>query len=278
MDPKFHTPPPPSTIFSLSYPVPFVLLITIQREKQMNSIPLRGHWEGELLLQWFDSEPELRIAVITGAGNKAFCSGQDLIEQEEFTHNPPHPKERKFAPSGFCGLSRRGGKKPVIAAVNGYALGGGFEICLNCDLVVASPTASFGLPESSIGVYAAAGGLPRIVRICGMQLAAEIALAGKRLTAHEAKALQLVNIVTETPEKLLHEALTLASRVANMSPDATIVTRAGLREAWETASVERACQLTADRYEEPLLATPNRDIGLRAFKKKQKPNWVPPKL
>lgn len=146
------------------------------------------------------------------------------------------------------------------------------------DLIVASPTASFGLPESSIGVFAAAGGLPRIVRICGMQIAAEVALAGKRLTAQEAKTFHLVNIVAESPEKLIDTALALASKVATMSPDAIIVTRAGLREAWETASVERAVQQTADRYEELLLATANRDIGLRAFKQKQKPEWVGSKL
>ena len=146
------------------------------------------------------------------------------------------------------------------------------------DLVVASPTASFGLPESSIGVFAAAGGLPRLVRICGMQVAAEIALAGKKLTAGEAKTLNLVNIVAESADELTDTALELASKVAAMSPDATIVTRAGLREAWETASVERAVQLTADRYGELLLATANRDIGLQAFRQKQKPRWVGSKL
>lgn len=131
METKFQTPAPSSSTFSITYPVPFVLLITIERKQQMNSIPLRGHWEGELLLRWFDNEPELRTAVITGSGTKAFCTGQDLIEQEGFTHMPPHPKERLFAPSGFAGMSRRTGKKPLLAAVNGYALGGGFEICLN---------------------------------------------------------------------------------------------------------------------------------------------------
>lgn len=144
--------------------------------------------------------------------------------------------------------------------------------------MVASPTASFGLPESSVGVYAAAGALPRIVHICGMQAAAEIALAGQRLMAKEARDLRLVNIVAKTPETMLEEALALATRVANMSPDSTIVTRAGLREAWETSSVERACQLTADRYEELLLRSPNRTIGLRAFKQKTKPDWVASKL
>lgn len=123
--------PPASSTFSLSFPTPYILLITINRERQMNSIPLKAHWEGELIMQWFDLEPSLRVAIITGSGKKAFCSGQDLIEQEEMTRRSPHPKDLKFAPSGFAGMSRRLGKKPLIAAVNGYALGGGFEICLN---------------------------------------------------------------------------------------------------------------------------------------------------
>ena len=131
MEPKIQHPPPGSSVFAVTFPAPFVLLITINRERQMNSIPLKGHWEGELLFRWFDNEPELRVAVITGSGTRAFCAGQDLMEQEEFTQRPPHPKDRLFAPSGFGGLSRRTGKKPIIAAVNGYALGGGFEICLN---------------------------------------------------------------------------------------------------------------------------------------------------
>lgn len=93
---------------------------------------MEGHWEGDAVFTWFDQEPSLRVAVITGAGDKAFCAGQDLIQQNTRASGGDGGSERQTLPvSGFAGLSRRVGKKPVIAAVNGFALGGGFEICLN---------------------------------------------------------------------------------------------------------------------------------------------------
>lgn len=125
------TSPPEVKCCAISYPAPWVLLVTINRPKQMNSIPYAGHWEMEALFTWFDQEPNLRVAIITGAGNKAFCAGQDLIELGEIKTKRPPVWAMRHPPSGFCGLSRRNGKKPVIAAVNGYALGGGFETSLN---------------------------------------------------------------------------------------------------------------------------------------------------
>jgi enoyl-CoA hydratase/carnithine racemase len=129
--------PPMSSSFLLSFPEEGILVVTINRAKAMNSIPTQAHWEAHELFQWFDKEPSLRVAIITGAGDKAFCAGQDLIElnnrrsmgssQAQFLSHPP---------TGFAGISRRVGKKPVIAAVNGFALGGGFEICLNWYVVL----------------------------------------------------------------------------------------------------------------------------------------------
>src|ERR1700712_1263105 len=108
--------PPSSSSFKLSYPAPYVLLVTINRPEAMNSIPSYAHWEADALFTWFDNEPSLRVAVITGAGPKAFCAGQDLIEQGRFKIKPPTPQEARHPPSGFCGISRRAGKKPIIAA------------------------------------------------------------------------------------------------------------------------------------------------------------------
>ncbi|APA12884.1 hypothetical protein sscle_10g076540 [Sclerotinia sclerotiorum 1980 UF-70] len=272
------TAPPESTSFLLSYPTPQILLITINRPKAMNSIPSFAHWEADAILKWFDNSPELRVAIITGAGEKAFCAGQDLIEQAKVKADPPPMPTTKHPTSGFCGISRRAGKKPIIAAVNGFALGGGFEICLNCDLVVASPLATFGLPEAAVGLYAAAGGLPRLVRNCGLQIATEIALTNRRLSAKEALSYNLINKITQSPETLLKESVEMAEKIVALNPDAVIVSRAGLREAWETGSVERATQIVAQRYDQQLFEGENMKIGLEAFAQKKKPLWVPSKM
>ncbi|KFZ07619.1 hypothetical protein V501_06284 [Pseudogymnoascus sp. VKM F-4519 (FW-2642)] len=264
--------PPTSEAYLVSYPAQHVVLLTINRPKVMNCIHAQGHWDMDAFFQWFDHEPSLRVAIITGAGPKAFCAGQDLIEQGRFKVNRPPTSSMKHPPSGFAGVSRRIGKKPIIAAVNGFALGGGFEITLNCDLVVASPTASFGLPEASVGLYAAAGGLPRVVRNCGLQIASEIAMTGRRLTAEEALKYSLINRVAKSPSTVMEESLELAAKISNLSPDAIIVTRSGLREAWETGSVERATQITSDRYDYQLGTAPNMKIGLVAFAQKKKPD------
>lgn len=145
-------------------------------------------------------------------------------------------------------------------------------------MVVASPTATFGLPEAYVGLYAAAGGLPRIVRNCGLQLASEIAMTNRKLSAREALEYRLINKISALPELVIEDSLALASKIAGLSPDAVIVTRAGLREAWETGSVERATQLVAEKYDRLLAEGPNMKIGLEAFAAKKKPLWVPSKM
>ncbi len=145
-------------------------------------------------------------------------------------------------------------------------------------MIVASPTASFGLPEATVGLYAAAGGLPRIVQNTSLQIASEIAMTGRRLSAQEALDLHLINKISKSQETVVDEAVELAKKVAGLSPDAIIVTRAGLREAWETGSVERAAQRVSDRFDQQLFEGENIKIGLEAFALKKKPLWVPSKI
>ncbi|KAL4925920.1 enoyl-CoA hydratase/isomerase family protein [Aspergillus undulatus] len=291
--PTFQTPPPTSKIYTLSFPSPHILLVTITRAARMNALPTQGHRDGYAIWNWFDEEPSLRVGIITGEGGKAFSAGADLLEQLDFKnqHDSANTSDgsgsggdgeggvrREPMPNGFGGISQRRGKKPVIAAVNGFALGGGFEICLNCDMVIASPTAQFALPEVQRGLYAGAGGLSRIIRTVGMQVGTELALTGRRISAQEAKSLRLINHISESPEKVLSDAIELANRVADVSPDAVIVSRYGLREAWETGSVEQASRATAELYGAKLMKGENIKRGLEAFAQKRKPEWVGSKL
>ncbi|KAJ5239864.1 hypothetical protein N7468_004483 [Penicillium chermesinum] len=275
MAPTFSTPPPKVTFFDLQFPSPGVLLATINRERRMNALPMGAHDEGTALWNWLDSEPSMRVGVITGKGTKAFCAGADLLEQRDSSKDVGNSQPKgtqKIAEGGFAGLTSRRGKKPVIAA--GPLP---FPLVLR-DLVVASPQAQFALPEVLRGLYAGAGGLARVVRNCGMQIGTEIALTGRRLTTEEAVKYNLVNRVAATPESTLPEALELAKSIASMSPDAIIVSRAGLREAWETGNVLEAIRTTADRYSDALRSSENLRIGLEAFAQKKQPQWVPSKL
>lgn len=146
------------------------------------------------------------------------------------------------------------------------------------DMVVASPTATFGLPEALRGIFAGAGGPPRLVRNIGLPLASEMALTGRPITAQRAKELNLVNRIAPSQDRVVDEALKLANEIAAISPDAAIVTRAALKEAWEHGSVERATQLVIERYERALNGGENALEGLKAFAEKRKPNWKPSKL
>lgn len=145
-------------------------------------------------------------------------------------------------------------------------------------MIIASPKASFGLPEASRGIFAGAGGLSRLVRTCGSMLASEIAMAGRVLSAEEAEKYLIINRISKSPESLIDEAVKMANAISSLSPDAIVVTRHGLRQALETGSVERASQLTQDQYGRKLAAAENTMIGLQAFAEKKQPQWVPSKL
>lgn len=279
--------PPPTPAFLLSYPAPHVLLVTMNRPKYGNSLAFAAHWEAHELFRWFDSEPSLCVAIVTGAG-KTFCAGQDLMEQQrllmlqqqhangdEDAEPMPHTGTLRHPPSGFMGLSRRAGKKPVIAAVNGAAIGGGFEMCLGSDIVIAAPTATFSLPEIALGLYAACGGLTRLARLAGMARATDIAMTGRKVTAAEAAAAGIIARVSPTP---LEEAIQVAKQIVSYNPDCIIATRAGLRQAWEDGSVERAAQNHDNMYRQKIQDSENFMIGMMAFAMKEKPLWVPSKL
>ncbi|KAI1470509.1 enoyl-CoA hydratase/carnithine racemase [Daldinia caldariorum] len=305
------TPPPtvPDTI--ISFPQPHVLLVTLNRPKQLNAIPRPQHFALERLWDWYDAEPALRCAVITGSG-RAFCAGADLKEwdtlnssssspdspenakassaEEESSHQQQQPQTKRFPPGGFGGMSNRGGLKPIVAAVNGICFGGGMEMAINCDLVVAAGSASFSLPEVTIGVIALAGALPRLVRSVGRQRAAEMALSGKRYGAREMLAWGLVNEVVEGgkddkdddggggSKAVLEKALEWAQRIAGNSPDAVIVSREGLKLGWESVGPEQGTAILLKGWFARIEKGENAVEGVKSFVERRKPVWKNSKL
>ena len=155
-----------------------VLTVRINRPDRRNALNRAASFELHEVFNQFEQNPEYRVAIITGAGDRAFCAGADLRSEERTAIEDAVPE------SGFGGLVARGGRaKPVIAAVNGFALGGGFEIALACDLVVAADDASFGLPEPRVGLIPGSGGVQRILREIGPKRANSIILTGRRVAA-----------------------------------------------------------------------------------------------
>ncbi|KAI0016901.1 ClpP/crotonase-like domain-containing protein [Xylariomycetidae sp. FL0641] len=278
-------PPPAVPNVRTAFPSPHILLVTLNRPAQLNAIPRPQHFALARLWAWFDAQPSLRCAVITGSG-RAFCAGADLREWDAInsssssspTSTVDEERER-FPPDGFGGLSNRGGKKPVIAAVNGICFGGGFEMALNCDMIVAAKTARFALPEVGIGVIALAGALPRLVKTVGKQRASEMALAGGRYGAEEMKAWGVVNeVVDGGNEDVVNKALDWARRIGANSPDAVIVSREGLKLGWEGVGPQTATDVLKQGWYGRMEKGENMVEGVRSFNEKRKPVWRDSKL
>lgn len=277
--PTFLRPPPGVADALVSFPNPHVLLVVINRPQVLNCIGTRGDQELAALFSWLDAEPSLRCAVITGAG-RAFCAGGDLKEWNDLNAKG---KTKETPPEGFCGLSQRTGKKPVIAAVNGLCYGGGCEMIINCDMTIASEKAVFGLPEVKRGVVATAGALPRLTRIVGRPRAMEMALTGRPVSAQEAAKWGLVNKVVGSggegaTSEVVAEAIRFANIIAENSPDSVIVTREGIKMGWEGVSAEEGTRILKEEWFPRMDQGENMREGVRAFVEKRKPNWVASKL
>ncbi|KAI1349506.1 carnitinyl-CoA dehydratase [Xylaria sp. FL0043] len=258
----------------ISFPRKHILLVTINRPQFMNCLPVGTTIELGALWKWYDSEPELRAAVFTGAGDRAFCAGMDLKERLDIINTSDVAHE--YPSGGFGGMTNRTGKKPIIIACNGHAHGGGMEIVLNADVIFASPNADFRLPEVLRGVSALAGALPRCMVLFGNHRTMDLVLTGRILTLKEAVEWGLVKEVVPQ-EKLLERAIDYADEIAALCPDSVIISRLAAREAWETG-ISRATLRGQELWAENMLKSKNAAEGLAAYREKRKPKWHPSHL
>jgi enoyl-CoA hydratase/carnithine racemase len=241
-----------------------VLTIRIDRPEVRNALHPAAHAEMAAALDAFAAEDRLRVAVITGTGEKAFCVGSDLKVRAEMGRDD-------MPATGFAGIAARFDLfKPVIAAVNGDAIGGGLEIVLASDLAVAVEGARFGLPEPKVGL-AAAGGLHRLARSIPDKWAMEVALTGRLFGAEEALRLGLVNRVVSRGA-LAATVRALAEEVAANAPLSVRATKQMMRQGLGQPSLEAAF---AVRYaaHEAMLASEDAVEGPRAFAEKRRPVW-----
>ncbi|RKF55790.1 putative enoyl-CoA hydratase, mitochondrial [Erysiphe neolycopersici] len=275
MTQEFRTSPPSFPVFLISSPAPSIILITINRPKSLNSFRTRDHLALDAILTWFDAETSLTVAILTGYGS-TFCAGADLKEWKQNIDSGVSVVE-SLPPTGFGGLSRRAGKKPIIAAVNGICFGGGFEMVINADLVIADEVAQFSLPEVKIGVAAIAGGLTRLVRTVGKQRAMEICLTGRTLSARELKDWGLLNKVVKNGE-CVNEAIKMAQLISKNSPDSVICSKEGVNMGWQGLSAEEGTNALLKGSFARMNNGENMAEGVKSFFEKRHPNWSPSKI
>ncbi len=238
-----------------------VLEVTINRPEQRNAMTKAAAQAIAAAMDRLDAEPELRCAILTGAGG-TFCAGMDL---KGFLRGELPVDER----GGFGGLTTWTPNKPVIAAVDGYALAGGMELAFACDLIVAHEDAKFGIPEVKRGLVAAGGGAVQLPRMLPRPLAMELALTGDPIGAVRAHELGMVNRVTTGPA--IEGARDLAATIVANGPLAIIATKGIVRDSWLWPVEE------INDHQNPYIAhiytSEDAKEGARAFAEKRKPEW-----
>jgi enoyl-CoA hydratase len=239
-----------------------VLVITLNRPDQRNAVNAAVAQGIAAALDELDATPELSIGVMTGAG-KGFCAGMDL---KAFVAG-----EKSYVDDrGFAGITRRASVKPLIAAVEGFAVAGGLEVALACDLIVAARGAKLGIPEVKRSLVAAGGGLLRLPRVLPRNIAMELALTGDPLLAERGFELGLVNRLAE-PGGALDAALELAEQIAQNGPLALAASKRILTEAvdWPEAEFfERQGEIAG-----PVMGSEDAREGATAFAEKRAPVW-----
>ena len=241
-----------------------VALCRLNRPEARNALSPELMEELARAVEAFDADAEIRCIVIAGS-DEVFAAGADVgaLAEREFHEAVFHPAAAFWRRLADC-------RTPMIAAVSGFALGGGCELALICDMIVASETAEFGQPEITLGIIPGGGGSQRLARVVGKQRAMELVLTGRRFDAAEAERIGLVNLVANKRE-WLDAALELAVRIANRPPLAARLAKQAVLVAEETALSAGLEQ--ERRLYELAMATEDRVEGMRAFLEKRKPQY-----
>lgn len=245
------------------------MIVTIDRPEVRNAVDRRVAAALAAAFTQADADSDVWTVVLTGTGDRAFSAGADLkaVFRGEEVHDPAHPE------FGFGGIVRHDIAKPVIAAVNGLALGGGFEMVLHCDLAVAVESAVFGFPEARVGKMAAAGGAFRIGRQVPPKLAAELLYTATPIDAARALELGLVNEVV-ADGGALDAALALAERIHRNSPLSVRASKRALLGIDPGVARDEDDWRRIAATDEALLRSPDAEEGVRAFVEKREPRWT----
>ena len=239
-------------------------VMRINRPRQMNALNSEVMAQILAAVEAFDADPEIGAMVLAG-NERAFAAGADIKEMAGMG-------VVEHLQSGRIAMWQRvrSAKKPIIAAVSGFCLGGGCELAMMCDMIVASETATFGQPEINLGIMPGAGGTQRLTRAVGKALAMEMVLNARFISAQEALARGLVNRVVPV-EHFLNEALTLAGEIAARAPLAVQLAKQAVNQAYETSLTEGLLDERHLFY--MLFASQDQQEGMAAFVEKRPANW-----
>ena len=244
-----------------------IAYLTINRPKQRNAIDVAANQELFVAFHDFKADPDVWIIIVTGAGEVAFSAGADLVAIAEATKDGSHWSW----PTPFGCITRDFEcTKPMIAAINGFCLGGGMEIALACDIRIAVPHATFGLPEIKVGLLAGGGGTQRAIRSLPPAFAMELLLTGDRYDAETALRFGLISRIVGK-ESLLAEAEKIAASILSCGPLGVRATKLATQRGIEMSLVE-GLRLEAQSFSD-LQRTADAKEGPLAFKEKREPNW-----